>query len=68
MALVDLLPLTSLCKSKREAREHLSAGAISVNGRPVGGEDARLTSDMLLFGELAAIRRGKKAWHVTRWR
>lgn len=64
--LVDLLPLTTLCKSKREAREHLTAGAVTVNGRPVGPED-RLTADMLLHGSIAAIRRGKKAWHVTRW-
>lgn len=65
--LADLLPLTTLCKSKREAREHLQAGAVTVNGRAVGPED-RLTADMLLHGSIAAIRRGKKAWHVTRWR
>jgi tyrosyl-tRNA synthetase len=65
--LVDLLPLTTLCKSKREAREHLQAGAITVNGRAVGVED-RLTPDMLLHGSIAAIRRGKRSWHVTRWR
>lgn len=67
MALVDLLPLTSLCKSKREAREHLGAGAVSVNGRIVGAED-RLTAGQLLHGSLALLRRGKKAWHVTRWK
>ncbi len=66
MALVDLLPLTSLCKSKREAREHLSAGAVSVNGRAAAVED-RLSADQLLHGSLALLRRGKKAWHVTRW-
>ncbi|MBL8746876.1 MAG: tyrosine--tRNA ligase [Phycisphaerae bacterium] len=66
VALVDLLPLTTLCKSKREAREHLQAGAVSVNGRVMGVED-RLTTEMLLHGRIAALRRGKKAWHVTRW-
>lgn len=66
LPLVDLLPLTSLCKSKREAREHLSAGAVTVNGR-VAGVDDRLTAGMLLHGRIAAIRRGKKAWHVMRW-
>lgn len=67
IALVDLLPQTTLCKSKREAREHLSAGAVTVNGRSAGPDD-RLTAEMLLHGSIAAIRRGKKAWHVMRWR
>ncbi|HVZ94824.1 MAG TPA: tyrosine--tRNA ligase [Phycisphaerales bacterium] len=66
LPLVDLLPLTSLCKSKREAREHLGAGAVSMNGKVVGVED-RLTVKDLLHGEVAVLRRGKKAWHVTRW-
>ncbi len=66
LPLVDLLPLTSLCKSKREAREHLQAGAVTVNGRAAGIDD-RLSVGDLLHGELALLRRGKKAWHVTRW-
>lgn len=64
--LLDLLPQTSLAKSKREAREFLGSGAISVNGRRVDPE-AHLTPEMLLHGSLALIRRGKKSWHVTRW-
>lgn len=67
MPMVDVLALTTLCKSKREAREHLSAGAVSVNGRTVGVDDV-LKADMLLHGSIAALRRGKKAWHVTRWK
>ncbi|HBS29876.1 MAG TPA: tyrosine--tRNA ligase [Phycisphaerales bacterium] len=66
LALVDLLPLTTLAKSKREAREHLGAGAITLNGEPVGPDD-RLTAARLLHASIALLRRGKKAWHVTRW-
>ncbi len=33
VSLVDLLPATSLAASRREAREFLASGAISVNGR-----------------------------------
>jgi tyrosyl-tRNA synthetase len=66
LAIVDLLPMTTLCKSKREAREHLQAGAVSLNGVAVGPED-RLTPERLLHGSVAALRRGKKNWHVTRW-
>ena len=67
VALIELLPSTSICKSKREAREFLGKGAVSINGEKVTGDD-RLTEDRLLHGALALIRRGKKAWHVTRWR
>jgi tyrosyl-tRNA synthetase len=66
LSFVDLLPQTSLCKSKREAREFLAAGSISVNGRKVEPE-ASLTEKDLLHGRLALLRRGRKAWHVTRW-
>lgn len=66
LSFVDLLPRTSLCKSKREAREFLAAGSISVNGRKVDPE-ATLRETDLLHGRLALLRRGRKAWHVTRW-
>lgn len=66
LALVDILPQTSLCKSKREAREFLAAGSISVNGKKVGPESS-LRAEDLMHGRLALLRRGRKAWHVTRW-
>ncbi|MBM4006607.1 MAG: tyrosine--tRNA ligase [Planctomycetes bacterium] len=65
LALLDLLPTTSLAASKREAREFLGAGAVSVNGEKIAAE-ARLTSAHLLHGEIALLRRGKKLWHVVR--
>ena len=67
VALAELLPLTTLCKSKREARELLQSGSISVNGRRVAPEDMVSTGD-LLHGTTIALRRGKKTWHITRWR
>jgi len=66
--LVDLIPQTTLAKSKGEARKHLDAGAISLNGRKIENSSARLTPTDLLHGSVALLRRGKKAWHVTRWR
>jgi tyrosyl-tRNA synthetase len=66
LALVDLLATTTLAKSKREAREHLANGAVTLNGEKVDAE-SRLTRASLLHGDLALLRRGKKAWHVTRW-
>jgi tyrosyl-tRNA synthetase len=65
-SLVDLLPDTSLAKSKREAREFLGNGAIAVNGEKVPDDYALTTSD-LLHGRSILLRRGKKNWHATRW-
>ena len=66
LSLVELLPETSLANSKREAREFLSNGAISVNGVKVSPEQA-ITADDLLHGETVLLRRGKKNWHATQW-
>ena len=63
--LLDLLPGTSLAASKREAREFLGAGAVSVNGVKAAA-DARVGSRDLLHGRWIFLRRGKKQWHVLR--
>lgn len=64
--LVELLVTVHLAQSKREAKEFLASGSVTVNGRKVGAEDRVGTSD-LLHGRVIALRRGKKHWHVTRW-
>ena len=66
VALVDLLPQTSLASSKREARQFLEAGAVLVNGEKAALE-LRLTSATLLHGQTILLKRGKKQWHATRW-
>jgi tyrosyl-tRNA synthetase len=65
--LVDVLPRTPLASSKREAREFLRTGAVSVNGRRAE-EAARLGERDLLAGGVVLLRRGKKLWHATLWR
>ncbi|NBX25284.1 MAG: tyrosine--tRNA ligase [Planctomycetes bacterium] len=65
MPLVDLLPTTTLAASKREARDFLAAGAVSVNGEKAAA-DARLTAGHLLHGRAILLRRGKKLWHAIR--
>ena len=66
LPVLDLLPLTSLCKSRSEARQLLQAGAVTVNGAKADPA-RRLTLADLLHGRVIALRRGKKDWHVTRW-
>lgn len=69
-SLVELLPQTELCKSKREAREFLKNGSVAVNGEKLSGDDAVdrvLTNEDLLHGTTILLRRGKKAWFASRW-
>jgi len=66
LAMIEVMAMTSLCKSKREAREFLQSGSVSVNGRKVGPDDKLLSTD-LLYGSLVAVRRGKKSWHLLRF-
>src|SRR5690606_20403204 len=64
--LSELLAATSLASSRREAREFVAKGAISLNGRRVGKE-CRITEQDLLPGGLLFLRRGKRSWHVAKW-
>ncbi len=66
LALVDLLAETSLCASKGQAKQSLQEGSVAVNGRKANLAD-RVTTRDLLHGQVIALRRGKKTWHVTRW-
>jgi len=66
LELLELLVATKLVSSKREARQMLESGAISLNGARVGLEH-RVTERDLLHGSMSLLRRGKKNWHVARW-
>lgn len=66
MPVIDVLIAARVCASKGQAKEFLSTGAITINGRKVALGDSLKSVD-LLHGSLAAIRRGKKNWHLTRW-
>ncbi|HLP83252.1 MAG TPA: tyrosine--tRNA ligase [Phycisphaerales bacterium] len=63
--LVD--PDLKLAASKREARDFLTANAVTINGKPVTA-DSRLTTRDLLHNCFIAIRRGKKQWAATEWK
>ena len=69
-SLVEVLPQTELCKSKREAREFLKNGSVAINGEKIAGDDAVnrvLQTEDLLHGNTILLRRGKKAWFASRW-
>jgi tyrosyl-tRNA synthetase len=63
--IVDLLTGTTCAASKREAREFVQNGAVSVNGEKVG-PDFVVKSEHVLAGGVILVRRGKKAYHAVR--
>lgn len=66
IALLELLPLTSLVSSKREARQFLESGAVAVNGDKATLA-TRLGEGDLVHGKAILLKRGKKNWHLTHW-
>ena len=64
--LIDLLVNNGICSSKREAREFLSSGAITINGDKVTDENMNITKDIALNQELLVIRKGKKKYYLVK--
>lgn len=64
MSLVDLLIYGGICSSKREAREFISNGSISVNGKKVTDLDLVISNDISLCSKYIIIRRGKKKYYI----
>jgi tyrosyl-tRNA synthetase len=65
LPVVDLLTRVGLAASKREARDLVTAGAISVNGRRVKSVDATVSRDTARFGRFVILRKGKKSYHAA---
>jgi tyrosyl-tRNA synthetase len=65
LQIVDLLVRTGLAASKREARDLLAAGAISINGHRIAAADATLMPGGLRFGRFVIIRKGRKTYHAA---
>ncbi len=62
--LADALVAAKVCSSKREAREFIGNGAISINGEIVKDASWNLTPDSALEGGIVIIRRGKKKFYM----
>ena len=60
--IVDLLVDTNICSSKREAREFITTGAISINGDRITDLDAIITKDNSIDNKYIIVRRGKKKY------
>ena len=63
-ALADVLVGSRICSSKREAREFISNGAISLNGEVVKDPSFVVNAEVALEGRVVIIRRGKKKFYM----
>ena len=63
-ALVDVLVNGRVCASKREAREFINNGAISINGEVVKDPAFEVTPACAIEGSAVVIRRGKKKFFL----
>lgn len=62
--LVDFLVEQAICSSKREAREFVSGGSISINGDKVTDLEKVLSKDDSIEGKYIILRRGKKKYFL----
>ncbi len=62
--LIDVLVNNNIVSSRREAREFLSAGSITINGDKVTDENMIITKDLAIENKLVVIRRGKKKYYL----
>lgn len=65
--LLDALIKTGLAKSKREAREFVSAGAVKINGEKTADLEKVITKADALDGGYIFIKRGKKLYAVLKY-
>ncbi len=65
--LVDLLCEAKVSASKREAREFVKNGAITLNGQRCTDVGKALEPSDRLCGKYTVIRRGKQNYHLVKW-
>lgn len=65
MTLIDLLVQNKIASSKREAREWIEAGAISLNGDIIKDTDYKIEKKIALEEKIIVVRRGKKKYFIA---
>ena len=62
--LVELVNNMGIAKSKREAREFIEAGAISINGEKVTDLEKVIDKEMFIEDTYIVVKRGKKNYYI----
>ena len=64
MNIVDMLVNTKILSSKREAREFITNGSISINGEKINDVDMLVNKEKALYNKYIVVRRGKKKYYL----
>ena len=64
--LIELLINTGICSSRREVREFLNSGSISINGDKVTDENLVINKSVALNEKIIVIRKGKKKYYLVK--
>lgn len=64
LKLIDFLVEYNICSSKREAREFINAGSISINGNKMSDENIVITDEFSIDNKFIVVRRGKKKYYM----
>ena len=64
MNIVDFITDMEVVKSKREAREFIGNGAISINGEKVENTEFTITDDMFIDGTYIVVKKGQKNYFI----
>ena len=67
IGIVDLLIAAEIVSSKRQAREDVTNGAISINGQRVTETDYVVSEKDRIEGQFTVIRRGKKKYFLIKY-
>ena len=62
--ILDFLVKYGILSSKREAREFVSSGSITINGKKIDDMDLIVTKDMAISDKYIIVRRGKKKYYL----
>ncbi len=65
--IMDVLVNNKIVSSKREGREFLNAGSITLNGDKVSDENMPVTPDLAIEGKVIVLRRGKKKNYLLKF-
>lgn len=67
LTLIDLLVNNKIATSKREAREFINAGSITINGEKCLDESEIITREKAIEESVLIIRRGKKKYYIGKF-
>ena len=62
--IVDVLVIGGICSSKREAREFINNGSITLNGEKITNLEYVITREKCIDKKYVVIRRGKKKYFI----